>query len=131
MLAVLMELPGWWVRLTTQNGIGSRQHFALVWIVMPLLWAGWAWIFHRYGHSLERYTALQRVFRWLLAGTVLELIVAVPAHAWILSRRQEDCYCELGTYTGVAFGCTAALWLFGPGAILLFLRERRRRDPLL
>jgi hypothetical protein len=131
MLATLMELPGWWVRLTTRGGIGTQQHFAVVWIVMLLLWAGWTWVFSVYWRSLERYTALRRAFRWLLAGTVLELLVAVPAHAWIVSSRQEDCYCELGTYTGVAFGCTAALWLFGPGAFLLFLRERRRRDSLI
>lgn len=131
LLATLMELPGWWVRLTTSGGIATSQRFAVVWIVMALLWLGWTGVFLAYWRSLDRYTALRRAFRGLLAGTILELLVAVPAHAWITSSRQENCYCELGTYAGVAFGCTAALWLFGPGAFLLFLRERRRRDKLI
>jgi hypothetical protein len=131
LLATLMELPGWWVKLTTEGGIGTRQHFAVVWIVMAVVWGGWTWVFSIYWRSLDRYTALRRAFRWLIAGTMLELIIAVPAHAVIATSRNEDCYCELGTYTGVAFGCTAALWLFGPGAFLLFMRERKRRDSLL
>jgi hypothetical protein len=130
-LATLMELPGWWVSLTTEGGIGTQQHFGVVWIVAAVIWGGWTWVFSVYWRSLERYTALSRAFRWLVAGTILELAVAAPAHAMIVSSRNQDCYCELGTYTGVAFGCTAALWLFGPGAFLLFLRERRRRASLL
>jgi hypothetical protein len=130
-IATLMELVGWWIKLTMPDGMNTPQHFGIVWMVMMLLWAAWTWAFSVYWRSLERYTALRRAFRWLVAGTILELLVAVPAHAWIVSTRKQDCYCELGTYTGVAFGCTAALWLFGPGAFLLFLRERRRRDSLI
>ena len=80
---------------------------------------------------MDRYTAMRRLFRGLLAGTVLELLVSAPAHAAIIHARGDDCYCERGTWTGMAFGCTAALWLFGPGAFLLFLREKRRRALLI
>jgi len=131
LLATLMELPGWWVRLTTEGGVGTRQHFGVVWIIAAVIWAGWTWVFAVYWRSLNRYSALSRAVRWLVAGTILELVVAAPAHAIIVASRNQDCYCELGTYTGVAFGCTAALWLFGPGAFLLFLRERKRRESLL
>jgi hypothetical protein len=130
-LATLMELPNWWLKLTTESGIESPQHFGIVWAVMVAMWAGWAIVFWSYMQSVDRYTALRKVFRWLLAGTIVEMLIAVPAHAWILSQRGEKCYCERGTWTGVAFGVTATLWLFGPGVFLLYMRERRRRDGLI
>jgi hypothetical protein len=130
-LATLMEIPDWWLRLTAENGIDSTQHFGPVWAVMAVLWTFWAVVFHRHMRGLDRPTALQKVFRWLFAGTIIEIFIAVPAHVLILRSRGTQCYCERGTWTGVAFGCTAALWLFGPGVVLLLWRERRRREQLL
>jgi hypothetical protein len=106
----------------------KAQHFGLFWLFMLGLWVLWAVIFHLYGRSLDRHTWLTRIFRGLLAGTVLELLVAGPAHAWV--ARNDDCYCARGTYTGLVFGLTAAFWLFGPGVFLLLLREKRRLERL-
>jgi len=132
LIATLMEIPDWWIRCTTIPQAHTDpekrvQSFRVMWVVMSALWSAWTFVFWRYGKSLDRYSALRKIFRWLLAGTVLELLIATPAHAAIIYSRGDECYCERGTYTGIAFGCTAALWLFGPGAILLFLREKRRR----
>ena len=131
LIAALFELPDWWLKLTTERGIDSPQHFGVVWVVMAALWVFWSIVFYNYWRTLDRYTALRKVFRWLLAGTVLEMFIAAPAHAWIVAERGGECYCERGTWTGVAFGCTAVLWLFGPGALLLFLREKQRREGLI
>jgi hypothetical protein len=131
LLATLMELPNWWLRLTAEGDVNTPQHFFWMWIVMAILWIAWTVVFHSYWRGLDRYTALRKAFRWLLAGTVLELLVAAPAHALIVQKRGNDCYCERGTWTGVAFGCTAALWLFGPGTFLLFLREKQRCEELV
>ncbi len=133
LIATLMELPDWWLRFTARDGADGKsgQHFGVVWIIMIAFWVFWTFVFHRYWKSLDRYTALRKVIRWLIAGTILELIIAAPAHAIILNERGGDCYCARGTWTGVAFGATVALWLFGPGAFLLFLREKRRRDQLI
>jgi hypothetical protein len=131
LIATILELPDWWTKLTTRNGIGTEQHFGVVWIVMAALWVFWSMVFWSYFGSLDRYTALRKVFRKLLAGTILELFLAAPAHVWIVIRRGDECYCQRGTWTGVAFGVTAALWLFGPGALLLFLREKKRRETII
>ena len=131
LLATLFEIPDWWIKLTTKGGADTPQHFAPLWPVMLAVWTAWALLFHSYFHSLDRYTALAKVLRWLVAGTVLELVIAAPVHAYVLSRRGEHCYCQRGSWTGIAFGATAALWVFGPGAFLLFLRERRRRENLI
>jgi hypothetical protein len=131
MLATLMEIPDWWVALTTEKGIKSTQHYGVIWVVMLAVWGFWSVVFYSYGRSLDRYTALRRVFRWLVGGTILELVMAAPVHAWVVHTRGDECYCQRGSWTGLAFGCTAALWLFGPGVLLLFLREKRRREELL
>jgi len=130
-IAALLEIPDWWISLTTETGLNSRQHFGVVWILMGLLWVFWTFVFYHYFRGMERYSAMARLFRWLIAGTVLELLIAGPAHALIVYYRGDDCYCERGTWTGVAFGCTAAFWLFGPGAALLMMREIRRRQQLI
>jgi hypothetical protein len=131
LLATLMELPDWWLALTAEGKINTPQHFGAMWIVVAIVWIAWTIVFHVYWRSLDRYTALRRVFRWLLAGTILEMLIAAPAHALIIRSRGDDCYCERGSWTGIAFGCTAILWLFGPGALLMFLREKRRREQIL
>ena len=131
LLATLMEIPDWWLKLTTEKGLNSTQHYGVVWVVMLIVWATWSIVFYSYWRSLDRYTGMRRVFRWLLAGTIVELVIAAPAHAWIIKDRGGECYCQRGTWTGLAFGGTAALWLFGPGAFLLFMREKKRREGLI
>jgi len=135
LLATLMELPGWWRSLTLVDPDASRddvqQKFWIVWPVMLALWIVWGFLFWRYAGALDRYTALSRITRFLVAGTFLELIVAAPAHAWIVAHSDDDCYCTRGSYTGVVFGCTALVWIFGPGVALLMLRELHRRERLV
>jgi hypothetical protein len=135
LLATLMELPGWWRTMTLVDPDASRdditQKFWTVWPVMLALWIVWGLLFWRYARALDRYTALSRITRFLVAGTFLELIVAAPAHAWIVPHSDDDCYCTRGSYTGVVFGCTALVWLFGPGVVLLMLRELRRRERMV
>ena len=101
LIATVMELPDKWLHLTTDGGIDTPQRFGVVWVVMGALWAAWSVAFAVYWRSLDRHTALSRVFRFLLAGTVLEMLLSVPAHAWVLSRRGEECYCQRGTWTGI------------------------------
>lgn len=131
LIATVMEIPNWWLELTTEEGLNTPQRFAIIWVVMGVLWLTWFLVFYSYFGSLDRYNALQRVFRWLLAGTLLETLVAGPVHAWVIHERGDECYCQRGSWTGVAFGCTAAFWLFGPGTLLLFMREKKRREELI
>ena len=134
LLATILELSKWWIRLTLVAGDSRNdyvQSFWSIWPVMLLLWLVWSGVFLAYARTLDRYTAVTKIYRYLIAGTVLELFVAAPAHAWVVSQINEDCYCTRGSYTGVVFGCTAAVWLFGPGVLLLWYRERRRRERIL
>ena len=92
-----------------------------------VLWCFWSVIFCIYWRQSDTYTWAGRIIRGLIAGSVLELFVAVPVYA----TRQDECYCARGSYAGLVFGGTVLLWAFGPGILILFAREKQRREQLL
>ena len=102
---------------------------ALLYGIPVLVWAGWSVVFLIYWRQGDHYTQLGKMIRGLLGGSVLELIAATAVYVW--NPQKEDCYCSRGSYTDLLFGGTVALWCFGPGIILLFMRERYRRAKLL
>lgn len=134
LIAVLLELPDWWGMLVdAEHPPQPPGHpaSAFPWFGLGVLgttWMVWAIVFALYWRQGDRYTQLGRMLRGLIAGTLLELLIAIPAHVWVM--RQRDCYCARGTYTGLVLGGTVLLWVFGPGLVLLFLRERYRREKL-
>lgn len=133
-IATLLQIPNWWrivLKYTSPGGTDGDHdfpHFG-VWIAMALMWAGWSWVFFKYWRQGDRYTQFGKMIRGLVAGSVLEMIVAGPVQAF--SYSEEDCYCCKGSYTGLIFGGTVLMWAFGPGVVLLFLREKYRHEKLL
>jgi len=109
--------------------VGESEGIGMwVFLLIPMiLWCLWSVIFWLYWRRGDYYTWAGRVIRGLIAGSVLELFVAVPIYA----TRQDDCYCARGSYAGLIFGTTILLWAFGPGVFLLFVKEKHRRDKLL
>lgn len=96
-------------------------------LIPLLLWIFWAVLFALYLRRSDSLTRLSKLIRGLIAGSLLELFVSIPVYA----TRQEECYCARGSYAGLVLGTTALLWAFGPGIILLFIREKHRRGELL
>ena len=102
--------------------------FHILFLLVPLfLWCFWSVVFCIYLRQSDHYTWVGRIIRGLIAGSVLELFVAIPVYA----TRQEECYCARGSYAGLIFGTTVLLWAFGPAVFLFFIREKQRRDKLL
>jgi hypothetical protein len=99
----------------------------LVLLIPVIVWLTWSVIFIIYFRQGDHYTRAGKIIRGLIAGSVLELFVAVPIYA----TRQEECYCARGSYAGLVFGGTVLLWAFGPAIFLLFIRERQRREQLM
>jgi hypothetical protein len=119
LIAALMEIPDLWEETVFLEELYHPGVYG--WMVG--LWAVWAMVFYRYLRSRSR------ILRALIAGTILELLVAAPVHAACYKR--DDCYCTRGSYTALVFGGTALFWVFGPGVFLLYLRERKRRGRIL
>jgi hypothetical protein len=92
-----------------------------VFISLMTLWVFWAVVFHRYYRAVPART--ERVLSWLLRGSILELLIAVPSH--VIVRRRDDCSAPVATSFGIATGIAVMLMCFGPGVLSLY---RRRLD---
>ena len=90
--------------------------------VILVAWAAWTAIFYR----LHRNSAdvVSRAVTWLLRGSVLELLIAVPAH--VIVRRRQDCSAPLATSFGITSGIAIMLLSFGPSIFLLYKKRMER-----
>lgn len=161
LMATLLEIPGWWRYVVATNWaadqrltVGAVESVSAggvtvhpappppaldiddvdfrVWpglLAIGVAWSVWALIFWRYWRSGDRYTQFTRMIRGLMVGSILEVFVATAVHAF--TYRRDECHCCRGSYTGLVFGGTALLWVFGPGIVLLYKRERYRQRVLL
>lgn len=95
----------------------------LAWIVG--LWGVWGVVFWSCMKSTP--PALTTLIRRLLKGSVLELLIAVPAH--VIVRHREDCSAPVATSFGIATGLAVMLFCFGPGVLFLYRERVRRHSP--
>jgi len=110
--------------------IPSRVAEAWVWGILLtalLVWAAWAVVFRRISRSRGPEDLVAMICRFLLAGSILELLVAVPCH--IAVRRREECCADIGTFVGIAAGISVMLFSFGPGVLFLYAKRWRRLHP--
>ena len=106
----------------------DAQLFALHLLsLMSLSWLVWGLIFHHFAKSDEAETLVQRTTHWLIRGSILELLVAVPSH--IVTRQREDCCAPIFSFWGIVTGISVMLMSFGPGVLFLFARRMRRKQP--
>jgi len=117
------------LEIVQENAFMDKIGLIGCWIGMAVVWGGWIVAFAVYWRQADRYTQLGKVVRGLVAGSFLELFVATGVYAW--NPHNKDCYCARGSYTGLVFGGTVLLWAFGPGVVLLFMREKHRQQKLL
>lgn len=98
-----------------------------IFITVAVLWIIWAIVFRSFARSDSPDALLKRCVRWLLRGSILELIVAVPSH--VIVRRRDDCCAPAGTFWGIATGISVMLLCFGPGVYFLFVERFNRLQP--
>jgi len=100
----------------------------LVWLAAvsftAIAWFAWAVIFLRQAASRDPSSAFERVVRHLFAGSVAELLVAVPCHVY--TRSKDYCCAGVSTALGLATGLAVLLFAFGPGVFFLFVARARR-----
>ncbi len=86
----------------------------------PLVaWMAWGLVFYRYSRGTD--DDITRGVSWLLRGSVLELLIAVPSH--VIVRRRDDCCAPLGTGIGIASGIAIMLLAFGPSVLFLYKKR--------
>ena len=109
------------------NNSGSGTIYTMIFTLL-VFWMIWALIFFRhFAKSDEPDALLKRATRWLLRGSILELIIAVPSH--VIVRRRDDCCAPMGTFWGIITGLSVMLLCFGPGVFFLFVERCRKLKP--
>jgi hypothetical protein len=84
-----------------------------------ILWLCWGFVFFAYLRNSSE--AITRIVSWLLRGSVLELLVAVPCH--VIERRRDDCSAPMVTSFGIVTGIAVMLLSFGPSVLLLYKKR--------
>jgi hypothetical protein len=110
--------------LTNPADPSSREIAASLTITVLAFWFIWAVVFRSFAKADAPEALLQRAIRWLLRGSILELLIAVPSH--VVVRRRDDCCAPLGTFWGIATGISVMLLCFGPGVYFLFVKRMNR-----
>jgi hypothetical protein len=104
------------------HGLENILTYALL-----IAWIPWFCIFAfvLVGEWIQRY---RKMYRLLLGGTLLELVVTIPVD--IAVRRRTKCYCGEGTFVAMIIGISSLFWVLGPGIVLLFLARciQRRKN---
>jgi len=95
--------------------------------VIIVVWAIWTLVFYRTSRDAAPMDVITRQCRFLLKGSILELLVAVPTH--IVARARDYCCAGFWTFLGIAFGVSVMLFSFGPGVFFLFAARWKRLHP--
>jgi hypothetical protein len=89
------------------------------------LWVFWGIIFLFYLRDSS--TAVTRLVSWLLKGSVLELLIAVPCH--VIVRRRHECSAPIVTGFGIATGLAIMFLAFGPSVLFLYKKRLDSYSP--
>ena len=108
------------------NDSGWSVLFSMI-LLLLVFWLFWAIVFRSFAKQDDPDGLVKRMTRWLLRGSILELLIAVPSH--VLVRRREDCCAPAGTFWGIATGISIMLLCFGPGVFFLFVERMNRLKP--
>jgi hypothetical protein len=90
-------------------------------VVVAAFWVIWAFIFGFYSGIAGPQNFMARLTRSLIAGSIIELLVAIPAH--VIARARGYCCAGFATGCGLAAGLAVALLAFGPAVFVLIVRR--------
>ena len=90
-------------------------------------WMIWGLVFYRATREDDAEALVARAMRWLLRGSILNLLIAVPTH--VVVRQRDDCCAPAASFWGMVTGFSVMLLSFGPGVFYLLAARRRRMKP--
>lgn len=93
--------------------------------IWPSSWVLWTLLLWRKGAQFLN--PATRIYRRLIAGSALELLIVVPCH--VIVRARHDCCAPGVTGMGIATGLAILLMSLGPGALFLFRARMHRLSP--
>jgi len=98
---------------------------AFFYFVLIVAWLFWGFAFSTICWGQDYLAAVRRIILALIGGSLLEFLATIPSHLAV--ARHPGCY--LGRWPAMCFagGIGVMFWAFGPGIVLLFMYEARRR----
>lgn len=99
----------------------------LLWLSLPTNWIVWMIIFRLFANRVEPKSYVRRIVKWLMRGSILELLVAVPSH--IIVRHKDVCCAHMETAAGIAAGLAVMFFAFGPGLYYLYMDRINAKKP--
>lgn len=108
-------------------GNANSAEWLIIILIMVLLWMVWGVTFYRMTKANEPQDAAARLIRWLLRGSILELLVAVPSH--VIVRNRDVCCAPAASFWGISTGLSVMLLCYGPGVFFLFAERCARKRP--
>lgn len=97
------------------------------WAYAGFTWILWTLIFCRTARAQSAQDVVTRQCRYLLRGSILELLIAVPTH--IVARCRNYCCAGFLTFIGLTFGIAVMLFAYGPAVFFLFVERWKRLHP--
>lgn len=97
------------------------------WLVMAGNWLVWLVVFRLFARNTEPQSWHRRVIKWLMRGSILELLIAVPSH--IIVRHKDVCCAHMTTAAGLATGLAVMFFAFGPGIYYLYVERIKSKKP--
>ena len=88
-------------------------------VFFAVAWAFWGVLFYLFLRNSS--AVVDQVVTWLLRGSILELLVAVPCH--VIVRRRNECSAPVVTSFGIVTGIAIMLLSFGPSVLLLYKKR--------
>jgi hypothetical protein len=117
------KIPEYFDLSYTNDSSGTGAVLTAI-ITLLFFWLVWSIAFRNFIRPDDPGSLLKRSTSWLLRGSILELLVAVPSH--VIVRRRGDCCAPAGTFWGIATGISVMLLCFGPGVFFLFVERFER-----
>jgi hypothetical protein len=109
---------------------GATNDSLIGWTVIELVllgWCVWSLIFSRMSHQTPAADIVTRQCRWLIKGSILELLIAVPTH--IVARYRDYCCAGFMTFVGLTMGVSVMLFAYGPAVFFLFAERWKKLHP--
>ncbi len=113
------------VAIFGDDGINFTMLIPIIFLLC--CWIIWSIILFHYIRKNTSVDVGGRFMAWLIRGSILELLVAVPSH--IIVRRRDDCCSPGVTFIGITTGAVIMALAFGPGIFFLFKQRFNKMKP--
>jgi hypothetical protein len=107
------------IGVAVQGDKFGEGSFANPFIFFGGLWVVWGVLFYLYFRNSSE--IINHIVSWLLKGSILEMLVAIPCH--VIVRRRHECSAPAVTSFGIVTGIAIMLISFGPSVLFLYKKR--------